>query len=252
MDLELFGRVLWRFRTLVGIGLLVAVVLTFFAAVRIGSGGIEYRSQQQWASYSRIFVTESGFPWGKVSGVAQDPSRFASLAILYANLADSDAVHKTAFGGPPQGGTVEAAPVLVAQNTNDALPLISIAGVSHSRSTAISLAQRETTGLIRVVEQLQTQNGIAPKNRVLLQVVAQPTTAKLLSGRSKTLPIVVFLTVLIAVCGLAFVLENLRPKVKTAEVVPDAFAPPRVIIPALEQDLLERRRAAASPPSDRP
>ena len=221
MDLGLFGRVLWRFKWLVGLGVVAAIVLTLFAAARVdvGSRTVSWRSQEQWASYSRIFVTQQGFPWGKITtGSAQDdPGRFSSLAILYANLADSDAVHQLAFGGAPKNGRVEAAAILASQSGNDALPLLSIAGISHSRAAAISLARRETEGLVRYVRALQQQNGIAADNRVVLQVVLQPTTAKLLSSRSKTLPTVVFLTVLIAFCGLALVLENLRPGVGAAE-----------------------------------
>jgi hypothetical protein len=213
VDLVLFGRVLWRFRVIAAAGVAAAIVLAFFAAVRVRGNGLEYRSQEKWVSYSRVFVTETGFPWGAVRATSADPARFASLAILYANLADSDAVHRLAFGAPsPSGGQVEIAPVLASQNTNDALPLISIAGISTSKRHAVALAAAETKGLLAYVGRQQNANDIASENRVVLQVVKQPTTASLLARRSQTLPIVVFLTVLIAVCALLFVLENLRPR----------------------------------------
>lgn len=231
MDLDLFGRVLWRFKTIVGAGIAAAFVLAFFAAFRVGSNGIEYRSQQQWVSYSRIFVTERGFPWGSVGG-STDPSRFASLAILYSNFAQSDAVQKLAFGGAPKSGTIQAAPVLASQNTSDALPLISVAGISTSRTQAITLARRETLGLVRYVDNQQRANSIPLKNRVVLQVISEASAARSLSGRSKTLPIVVFLTVLIAVCGLALVLENLRSKAELAALEPEDETPSKIARPA--------------------
>jgi hypothetical protein len=42
-------------------------------------------------------------------------------------------------------------------------------------------------------------------------------------GRSKTLPIVVFLFTMLAVVGLALILENLRPLVVTEDVKPVSF-----------------------------
>ncbi len=51
----------------------------------------------------------------------------------------------------------------------------------------------------------------------------------LLEGRSKTVPIVVFLTVMLAVIGLAFILENLRPRVRPVADVSDPQAAPRPV-----------------------
>ena len=50
--------------------------------------------------------------------------------------------------------------------------------------------------------------------RVQVEVVRQPQAPSLLEPRKKTRPIIVFLTVAIATFGLAFILENLRPRVR--------------------------------------
>ena len=57
-------------------------------------------------------------------------------------------------------------------------------------------------------------NAIPPKQRVIVTVIKEPLTAKLLSGRSFTIPIVVFLSTMVVVFGLALVLENMRPRVR--------------------------------------
>ena len=54
-------------------------------------------------------------------------------------------------------------------------------------------------------------------------------TTVLLEGRSKTVPIVVFLTVMLAVIGLAFILENLRPRVRPVADVADRQEAPRPV-----------------------
>jgi hypothetical protein len=49
----------------------------------------------------------------------------------------------------------------------------------------------------------------------MLQTVDMPTPEKavIFKGRSKTMPILVFVLVMVATMGLAFLLENLRPRV---------------------------------------
>jgi hypothetical protein len=61
----------------------------------------------------------------------------------------------------------------------------------------------------------------------VVQVLSRPKAPVLFEGRSLTVPIVVFMTAMIATLGLAFVLENLRPRIRsisetTDVVVPDA------------------------------
>ena len=54
---------------------------------------------------------------------------------------------------------------------------------------------------------------IPPNERVDLQVLQNATAPILLQPRKKTLPIVILLAVLSATIGLAFILENARPRV---------------------------------------
>jgi hypothetical protein len=225
MDLPLYFRVMWRFRVIVAIGTLVAVVLTFLTLVRVDlkTHSLAYRSSEQWVSYSRIFVTQRGFPYGEVDTGSGNPATLASNAILYSNLATSDPVLELAFGkNPPPATAIQAAPVLASANSSDALPIVSIAATAATRESAVHIAQLETLGLIRYIRIEQSRASTPEKNRVVLQVIQQPRTATLLKGRSKTLPVVVFLSTMLAVMALAFILENLRPRVRpeAADPVP--------------------------------
>ena len=60
---------------------------------------------------------------------------------------------------------------------------------------------------------------------MVLAVVNEPKLGRgrteLLSGRSMTMPIVIFFVVLFASIGLAFILENLRPRVPSVSVAAD-------------------------------
>ena len=66
MDLKLFVSVLWRFRLLVAMGILLAVSLAMLSMVRVGTDGIAYRQTELWSSTTRLGVTQRGFPEGRL------------------------------------------------------------------------------------------------------------------------------------------------------------------------------------------
>ena len=227
MDLSLFLRVIWSRKWLMFGGLALAVVLAFLSFVRVDpSGGnhLTYRQQQQWASYTTLFVTQHGFPWGTLGTTtdaggpdathATDPTRFISLALIYSQLIPTDAVRRIMLKDGPIKGSVQAAALTDPSNTNDALPLISIAGISNTAVNATRLAGRATAAFLTYLNQKQTAAGTAPADRVVVQVINSPGRAKLLQDRSTTLPIVVLFTMVLATIALCFILENLRPRVR--------------------------------------
>jgi hypothetical protein len=245
MDLRLFLRVLLRFRLLIVSGLVLATVLALLAFVRVefknGSIDVSYREQEEWISESTVFVTQAGFPWGRsVVDVATtpeaaeeaerlglrfaDPGRFSSLAVLYAHLADSDAVRRLVTPtGRIENGRLETAPV-VSQGASFAehLPLFKFSAYTASPAESVALAKRATVAFATFLRRQQIQNGIAPEERVVVNVLKEPTKPVLFQARSRTLPIVIFLTVMIAFVGLAFVLENLRPRIRPVAAAPAA------------------------------
>ena len=228
MDLQLYVRVLWRFRLLVLVGLTLALTLAFFSYVRLQLDGISpsfaYRESQVWQSEGTLLVTQRGFPWGRSvdeyvrAGSSEDaplvprfadPSRFSNLAILYSQLATSDAVEAIALRDGPLPGTLGASALL---NTEDApLPLIKITGVATSSEGAVSTARRGIDAFQEFLRTEQARNNIPSPERVAIEVVQEPEGALLVEPRRKTRAIVIFIAVMVAVVGLAFILENMRP-----------------------------------------
>jgi len=216
MDLQVFFRVMWRFKALVAVGILAGMFLAILSVARISpsSPHLSYRKPQTFVSFSRLLVTQTGFPWARLNTgtvASADPSRFTGLAVVWSQLATSDAVHRILLRSGPLNGTVDAGAVLDA-NTQEPLPLISIAAFSDDPQAAVSLARLETRALLTFLDRQQKQNRIAAEDRVTLQPVAKPVAAKLYKARSNTLPVVIFLLMTIASIALAFVLENLRPR----------------------------------------
>lgn len=244
MDLALYLRVLWRFRVIVAAGTLLAVTLALLSFVRVELGfppSVEYRSHEQWAARSTLLVSERNFPQGRSvfpeRVIPADPtkprtitpdfapsSRFTELAAIYAQLVPSDAVRRIIRRDGPFRGTIEAA-ALTTPNTGNPLPLLMIGGISTSPEAAAELAHRATEAFSEYLATEQRRSGIPANERVVLSEVRGPAQIELLQGRSKTLPIVVFLTVMLAVVGLAFVLENLRPRIRPLVSEPPAGRP---------------------------
>jgi hypothetical protein len=234
MDLQLYARVLWRFKVIILLGLVLALTLALLSAVRVGSQGFKYRSDELWSSTTRLRVTQSGFPEGRLygqepttlgeePGIAPpstsqrdfpvvDPARFNFLAIYYAELATSDPVRRLIRqAGPPIRGQVIATSLRDDQS-GTLLPLIDLAAISTSPQGAMMLAQRGAGALKAYLASQQRTNKVPQADRVVLRTIVQPRGARIFQPRSKTMPIVVFLVVMFAFVGLAFLLESIKPQ----------------------------------------
>jgi len=231
MDLSLYGRVLWRFRWLVAVGLVLAVLLAVLSVGKITSHGIAYRKPAVYQSTTTLLLTQNGFPWGRttfpgtsplgVSSKYADPTRFSSLTDLYSQFANSDEVRVLMRrAGAPPTWSVEATPVAATISTG-ILPVISLAGRADTPANAVRATQVGRAAFLKYVTQQQVLADIPQSQRIDIQTLQVATPPSIVTPHKKTLPIVVFLAVLSAAIGLAFVLENLRPLPR-----PVAIAPP--------------------------
>jgi hypothetical protein len=226
VDFALYARVLWRFKLLVAFGVVLASSLAILSFLRVGPDGLTYRQSELWSSSTRLIVTQQGFPWGRL--LAQDPSlsenaarslgipladpnRLNNLTILYAELATADPVRRLMRRDGPIRGEVIATPVVV-QEGRYTLPLIDLIAISTSPRGAVTLAQRSARAFETYLTEQQRLNKVPADDRVVVQQVMRPRGAEIYQPRSKTLPIVIFMAVMFAVVGLAFLLENLRPR----------------------------------------
>jgi hypothetical protein len=224
MDLQLMLRVLWRFRLLVGLGLIAAVGLSGLSLFKVdlshGTPRLDYRKKQEWSASATIFITQRGFPWGRSpSNPASDPTRLAELSTVYANLAGSDIVGEMVKRSGPFDeafDSIDATAVPVAPGSDVTLPLVLVTGMSWTPARATALAERAETAFRTFIARQQAANAIPDGQRVIVSEVKAPSIEKatLLKGRSKSIPMVVFVSVMIVVCGLAFMLENLRPRTR--------------------------------------
>jgi hypothetical protein len=244
MDLQNFVRVCWRFRGIVAVGLVLAITAALLSFVKPsfaqGKPTFAYRQQEQWISYSTLLVTQRGFPIGRsdadnpiqtvpsTNGTATvapggttpyfaPSTRLADLATLYAQLVKSDVVLNLMRRQGPVHGEIRAVPVLSLETQGDPLPLVQVAALASTPDMATSLAHRDTQAFQVYLDRMQQQNGVPANRRVLVQVVDAPTKPLIWQGRKLTRPILTFLTLMIAVVGLVFILENMRPRIRKIE-----------------------------------
>jgi hypothetical protein len=234
MDFRMYGRVLWRFRLIVAAGFVVAVLLATLSILRVGPHGVSYRQSQLWSTTMRLLVTQRGAP--EVRLYAQkpvtsssptpssadptisvaDPARFNTLALLYAQFATSDPVRRLTLSK----GLIPGQIVATALRDSDSgvmMPLIDLTAISTSPGKAIGLARNSAAALDGYVSDEQRTNNVPVSDRAMLRTIVAPRAAHVYQPRSKTMAIVVFLAVMLATVGVAFVLENLRPRVRVIQ-----------------------------------
>jgi hypothetical protein len=232
MDLQLILRVIWRFRLLVGVGLVLAIGLAFLSYYKVSPGAeggtFQPREAEEWESLSTLFVTSEGFPWGSIGQTEApkpgdptttpnqlDPLHLTGLAALYVRLSTSDPVLNQMKREGPIDGKLSAFPVTSADNGPAAeLPMVTLSAISATPERAEALAKRHVNSFVSYIEGEQKRAGIRGQQKVVVQVARQPQPATLLVARKKTRPMVVFVAVMIVVLGMAFTLENLRPRVR--------------------------------------
>jgi hypothetical protein len=252
MNLGLYARVIWRFKWVMALGLIVGVGGAYM--LYKGGGG-------SYSSRAQLFITQTGFTWGSngepratspddsspagaggtststgtsssgsgsvlspyVPGV--DPQRLSSLASLYAQLAGGSAVRtmlpvayrdmlNPASGAPT--ATLSANAVTAAEYANPAiLPLVTFWATGPSPSVASGLASAATDAFQRLV--MSQQASVAPQSRVVAQVVQPATRARPAGHKSKSLPILIFMASVLGAFGLSLALENTRPRSASRE-----------------------------------
>jgi hypothetical protein len=113
---------------------------------------------------------------------------------------------------------LSAAPVQASQSSYaPALPLVTLTATSNTAAHAVDVARAGVTAFISYISSQQNVANIPSSKRVVLQTIKHPETAVLVQGPKKKTAVLIFATMLVAVIGLAFILENVLPKPRAVE-----------------------------------
>lgn len=260
MDLRSVGAVIGRHRAITTVGVVIALALAFLAAFRVSpssSPPLERRQATIYESTTRFFVTQRGFPWGRSTlrytsdprrptlppVLDGDPDRFAQLALLYSQLANSDRVQ--ARLAKADRGAVVAKVVPVSQFSTAPLPMLDISAKASTPGRAQALSTMVSRSLVRFIEKNQAGSGIPAKDRVILDVIDPAGPGVVVGAPSPALPVLVLFTMLLLTIGTVFVLDNWK---RVRGVVPASPLFEAGTAPAPEAESAEPAAAAANAP----
>ena len=251
MDLRRHIQVLWRFKAIVLGGLALGVVMAILASFSVSfSGGpkLEWRSDQTFGSVSTLFVTQTGFPWGRVTlpepallpgadpTVTQPdpetmdektrreyaaPERFSDLAVVYSYLARSDQVR--ALIRPQTAPDQILITPIQNPSTGAGLPLLLIETHAKSQEMAVKVNEASIEALRQYLREQQDEADIADGARVRIQVLNPPMPAGVTEGRTYMGSVIALILCIAGAIALAYLLENLR---SSREQAPNAWNPP--------------------------
>ncbi len=234
MNLERHLSVLWRYRAITALGILLGFVLAFLAAFDV-TNGMQRRGTEEWSSVSQIFVTQEGCPWCRVTlpvvtdpapgdtasnpptpdGTADDrlkfadPTRFPNLAFLYSFLTNSDKV-RGRLPGPPSPTQIQAVPLDPTGRGDAFLPIIQLTTNAETGPKAVELNRLTQNGLKDLLTEWQDEAKVAKKDRVVLSTLSKPSAPALIAGRSLTPSLLAFMLCVILAIALAHILEGIR------------------------------------------
>jgi hypothetical protein len=219
MDVRLFCAVVWRFYWLVLGGLVLGGLL----AIHAWDGSSK---SQTWQSQAELIITQEAFPYGRAvpqyaggstkTGTPPAPvgnqSYMSSLAPIYAAIVNGTQLQQQIRQRAPVPGTVTAAQVSDPVTSTD-LPFVQLTALGPTANDARALAIGGASVLTNYV----------PSDRVLLAPVQTGESATLISHAKLTTPLLIFVAIACATLGLAFILENARPRTaaKLGRVPPD-------------------------------
>ena len=223
IDIALYADVLRRHRTLVIVGVMLAVALAVLSFVRVSPSGISYRSPETWSNQATLVLTQQGAPElrsvlpsrpGGLSPSLADTGRFAGLIDVYAALATSDAVvgelRRRGLLKPEdvKDGDLPIAAAALTSTVNPATPMMTITGTSSTGPKATALTIGATKAFLDVLNRRQLAAKIPERDRIEARVLRSSETPKLVGPRSKAVPVLVLLGGLIATLALAFTRHN--------------------------------------------
>jgi hypothetical protein len=239
---------MWRFRVVVACGVAFALAVTFLSVFRVSFAhglSVSYRQGLTWQSTEMLSLAPA-------NGCFLCEGSTAPTS-LYAQIANSSAVIRNRV--LPDGQATSASgdyvfsPVLDSSAQNQALPFLQVDGTASTPKRAAYVAHLASSTFADYLA--KSLKNVPRSKRFVAQVVTPATAggAKIAKSRKLTIPIFIFLAALVAVLGLVYLLENLRPRTSFARVSAEPKLEP-LVLPDPEPRLESLEPAEAQPRSE--
>ena len=228
MDVPKYLQILWSYKWLLLVGLVVAVVAAFLAGFTLRDGAIVSRATSTYSASTTVLVGSDNQPLfqaeipgqpieqGTTAPVQQD---LTSTAVVYAYLISGSEVQtavEAIIGDFADDETLTAVRRTTQPGGNEqfpgrlSLPILDVVGVSPDPSRAEEISRTANTVFQSQVVAEQDAASLAPEQRVQLTTVNESAAIEG-EGSNPAIPIVVTgLGVFLVFVALAFVLYNAK------------------------------------------
>ncbi|SMH27733.1 hypothetical protein SAMN06295885_0029 [Rathayibacter oskolensis] len=228
MSVPLYLRVLWSYKWLLAVGLIVAVLAAMAAGYTVKDGEIVSRAESTYQADTTILLGggSRSYVQAEVPGqtitegtTAAQQNDLTNTAVIYAYLVSGSEIRaqvEAAIGPLADTEQLSAVrrttqPAGSEQNPGRfSLPILSIVGASTDPDRAVLISQTASTIFQSYLAAQQDASGIAPEQRVTLTVTDQGAAAEQ-DGSNPIIPIAITgVGVFLAFIALAFILYNIR------------------------------------------
>jgi ribosomal protein L35AE/L33A len=211
MDISLVLIVLWRAKRLVIAGAVLAAVLAVLSYGTPGfSGGrptLTPHSAEVWQSEAQLLIGQSAYPY-RQAGTEPDGS-LGSLSPIYANIANGSVMQAEIRRQLGTRGKVKATED-VDLAASSFLPFVNIIATAPTSAEAARFAQGTASIFEAFVTREQVAQGVPASRRIRLSVVQSGASPKLAEGHKLSIPVLVFVAVMMGAVALVLIKENIR------------------------------------------
>ncbi len=213
MDVYLFLTVLRRAKWLVIGGIVLAAVLAILAYGRPGiSGGgpvLTPRSAEVWQSEAQLLISQQAYPYRQSS--VEPNGSLGSLSPIYADLANGSVMQAEIRKRLGTHGSVKGTEDIDGA-ASSFLPFVNLVATAPTSAEAARFARGAASIFEAFVLQQEIARRVPAKGRIELSVVQSGAHPKLAEGHKVSIPILVFIAVLMGTVALVLIKENVRQR----------------------------------------
>ncbi|GAA4163126.1 hypothetical protein GCM10022286_23130 [Gryllotalpicola daejeonensis] len=226
MDVPQYLRVLWRYKWLLAVGVVIAAMAAMVAGFTLVDGKLVSRTTQQYTAATTVMLgsADQSIYTDQQVGPTQAPGQpvqqtnLAQTAVIYAYLISGDTIKhqvEAKIGTFGQDDLLTAVSRTTQPAGNEqfpgkyALPMINIVGESDSAARAETISRTAADAFKGYVVAQQVHSKVAPSDRIQITTITSGA-AEAVEGSNPAIPIAITgAGVLLVFVALAFVLYNI-------------------------------------------
>ena len=228
MDLPVYLRVLWLYKWLLAVGLILAIVPGFAAGFTIKDGALESRSEKTYTAAATVLVSSKSNPLfqAEIPGqqltegvTAPTPVDLSQATVVYAYLVSGSEIRSTVEEEVGELSDVEKVTALrrTTQPTGDeqfpgrlTLPVLNIIGTAATPARAEEISVAANAAFQQYVTAQQEAQAVEESNRIQLTTLTENAAIEGENSNPLIPVVITALGVFLIFVALAFVLYNVK------------------------------------------